>query len=165
MFAMIKSKISHMWIFFVLVTGTCKRKNNQDEGKHSNNNDVIDGDHKVYGLVSLVNWNHTSYKTETEANHALKSMKNMGLGSSIKLMSASSKEGLVALIDNKKKQKSSQQEVDNNKHTQECAPAQITPVKKKMKTLKVQKISQTPDIMSKLSACNTASANPYLDHV
>ena len=147
------------------MTGTHKRKNNQDEGKQSNNNSITDGEHKVYGLVSFVNWNYTIYKSETEAENALSAMRSMGVSNSIKLMSASSKEGLVALIDNKKKQKYNQEDVGNNQNTEESAPAQVTPVKKTLKSLKVQKTVKMADKEFKLSVRSATSANPYLDHV
>ena len=70
--------ISH--IFFLLVTGNCKRKSDnkdQDEGKQSDNNTcVIDGEQKTYGLVNILNWKCQMYKTESEAQEQFNVIKN-----------------------------------------------------------------------------------------
>ena len=113
------------------MTRTGKRKNDQDEGKQLDNNNITDEDQKVFGLVNFDNWNYTFYKREIEAENALNAMRSIGVSNSIKLMSASSREGLIALIDNKKKQTFNQGNVGNNNNTAISPAAQVTPVKKK----------------------------------
>ena len=147
------------------MTRTGKRKNDQDEGKQLDNNNITDEDQKVFGLVNFDNWNYTFYKREIEAENALNAMRSIGVSNSIKLMSASSREGLIALIDNEKKQTFNQGNVGNNNNTAISPAAQVTPVKKKMKTLKVQRTVKNPYVNYKLSAHSSASSTPYLDEL
>lgn len=156
-----------------VVAGSTKRKHNEAEGKEGSNKDKVNSNNSerhTYAVLNKTNYHVRKFFVKNEAINFLNMMNDMGVGGTFEIISASSEDGLDALINNKKKEKAGSSTVVAGACVQEdivCGAGSETgkprAIGSPFKALKIRKARNEESPFAGVHGTPVKSGNQFLD--